>query len=68
MLKSPKTNTLTYGLIKRTSSVLPIPPKLSFREFCDSELSHLCKFYNMAILLNQKEVKIRKIGCESVSQ
>ena len=32
----------------------PIPPKLRFTYFCDSELPNFCKFYNMAISLNQR--------------
>ena len=32
----------------------PMPPKLRFTYFCDSELPDLCTFYNMAISLNQR--------------
>ena len=38
--------------------------KLSFRELSNSSLSDLSPFHNMAILLSQKDVKIRKVGCK----
>ena len=39
--------------------------KLSFRELCDTNLSSLHPFDNMArILLIEKYVRSRKVGCE----
>ena len=38
--------------------------KLSFRELCDSKLSDLHAFNNMAIIHEFKYVKNRKVGCE----
>ena len=38
--------------------------KLNFGELCDSKLSGLRSFDNMAISMSQKEVKVGKTGCE----
>ena len=37
--------------------------KANFGELCDSKLSGLRSFDNMAISMSQKEVKIGKTGC-----